>query len=201
MKALTLVLVTAGTAAVAANCSPFSPDLGNAPYKCAVAEPRCPDGYTCFEENAADPNTHVCVGEGGLAPDAGSSGFQCLDDSGFGMNDTIGGAFQTPVAGTMMSMAVASSICPELDKDHYAVNVTVTNSNLEVITSWDSGMPVNISILNAAGTSIGNGTAMGDLAFRVCLPNLPIGTYYASAFAAGTVKNNYRLSIKIVPNC
>ena len=198
MKAITLILVTAGSAAVAANCSPFNPELGNAPYKCALSEPRCPDGYTCMEGDPIDPNTHVCVSEGGLAPDAGSSGFQCLDDSGFGMNDTISGAFQTPVAGTMMSMSVASSICPETDKDHYSVNVTVAGSNLEVITSWESGNPVNVSILNASGTSIGNGTPMGDKAFRKCIPNLPIATYYVSAFAASTVKNNYRLSIKIV---
>jgi hypothetical protein len=75
------------------------------------------------------------------------------------------------------------------------------NSNIEVITSWESGMPVNVSILNSAGTSIGNGSPMGDMALRVCVPNLPVGTYFVSAFAASNVKNNYRVELKVVPNC
>jgi hypothetical protein len=44
-------------------------------------------------------------------------------------------------------------------------------------------------------------TETGDEAIRICVPNLPMGTYFASAFAGATTKNNYRLTIKIVPNC
>lgn len=185
--------------ALLAACSSFDPDLGNAPYLCS--DNVCPEGYTCTTTTDPAPRDKVCVSEGGLAPDAGTSGFQCLDDSTFGQNDTTAGAFQTPVASGNSMFSALAAICPELDKDHYAFNVVAANSNVQVITSWESGQPVNVSILNAGGTSIGNGTAMGNNAFRVCVPNLPVGTYYVSAFAASSIKNNYRVEIKIVPNC
>ena len=151
----------------------------------------------------------VCLATGGLVPPPrGSNGFQCLDDSGFGMNDTIQGAFQTPVQATQSTFSIASAICPEGDKDNYKIDVTTANANLEVIAFVDSGMPVNASILNAGGTSIGNGspTTFNDMgvdkqAVRACVPNLPVGTYYAQAFASATLKNNYHLHITIVPNC
>jgi hypothetical protein len=188
-------------ALVGAACSSFNPELGNAPYLCGDIEPRCPTGYTC-DDSDPDPTRHVCVAPGGLIPDANNNtGFQCLDDSSFGQNDTTAGAFQTPVAANSQMFSALAAICPELDKDHYAFNIVTQNSNVEVITSWESGMPVNVSILNSAGSSIGNGTPMGEMAFRVCVPNLPVGTYYVSAFAAASVKNNYRVEIKIVPNC
>jgi hypothetical protein len=91
------------------------------------------------------------VSKDGVSPDAAPSGFQCIDDSGFGENDTKEGAFQTPVASTNAMMSIASAICPEGDKDHYKVDVITVNSNLELIASWESGMPVNASILNAGG--------------------------------------------------
>src|SRR5688500_15340460 len=101
MKALGSVLLTSGAALIVAiNCSPYSPDLGDVPYKCAAEAPRCPDGYSC------DDTTNNCVSENGIQPDSGSSGFQCIDDSGFGANDTIGGAFQTQVASTQMTMSI-----------------------------------------------------------------------------------------------
>lgn len=194
MKAFAIVLF------FAAACSPFDPDLGNAPYKCGDVEPRCPEGYTCNETDP-DPGKHVCTAPGGLTPDGGTIGFQCLDDSPFGANDTTGGAFVTPVASSNQSFTGRAAVCPELDKDHYAFNVTVANSNVEVVTDWENGMPVNTSILNQAGTSIGNATPMGELAVRVCVPNLPIGNYYVSIFAASSIKNNYRFVLTIVPNC
>ncbi|HEU0031849.1 MAG TPA: hypothetical protein VFQ53_14535 [Kofleriaceae bacterium] len=201
MKTFALLVISLATLA---GCSSYNPDLGGAPYKCAATEPRCPDGYTC-QEGSPDPNDHVCIEAGGTAPDGGTSGFQCADDSALERqtrNDTIQTAFPTAVANEMQMLSLAGlAICPEGDKDNYAINITTANSNLEVVTSWESGMPVNISILNAGGTSIGNGTAMGNTAMRICIPNLPVGTYYASAFAATTVKNNYKLSIKLVPSC
>lgn len=181
--------------AALAGCSPFDPELGDVPYLCSAEEPRCPGGYTCDE---TDPARQLCVAEGGVTPDAAAAGFQCLDDSTFGANDMITGAFVTPVASSAATFSALAAICPELDKDNYAFSVATANSNVQVITSWESGNPVNVSILNAAGTSIGNGTPMGDLAFRVCTPNLPVGNYFVSAFAGSTVKNNYRVEIKIV---
>ncbi|MBS1122860.1 MAG: hypothetical protein H6Q90_5088 [Deltaproteobacteria bacterium] len=203
MKPVTLILVSAAITAAAASCSPFNPELDDAPYLCSVAEPACPEGYVCQMTGQTPPRDMVCLKPGGVLPDAGSnSGFQCNDDSSLGMNDTIAGAFQTPVAGQMQMVALAGlAICPEGDKDNYAINTTMLNQGIEVITSWESGMPVNVAILNASGTPIAAGMPMGDKAMRSCAPNLPIGTYFANASAQGSIKNNYRLSIKIVPNC
>jgi hypothetical protein len=203
MRILALSIAVVGGIA-AANCNPYSPDLGATPYTCP--DGICPADYTCTTTTDMPPKDKVCVAKGGNVPDAGSGGgFQCADDSSVeqaGRNDTIQTAFQTPVASQMMMLALAGlAICPEGDKDNYAIDITVANQNLEVISSWDSGQPVNVSILNAGGTSIGNGLAMGTMAMRACVPNLPVGKFFASTFAATGVKNNYRLSIKIVPNC
>ena len=182
-------------------CSPYSPDLGNAPYKCGMGSPACPDGYFCM---GAAPDG-ICVSKDGLQPDSGTSGFPCADDSsleGGTRNDTPQTAYQTPVDTQRQDLTLAGlAICPEGDKDNYAVNISAANKGLEVIVSWDSGQPISMSILNAGGTSIVNGTAMGDKALRACAPNLPVGTYYGSVFATGTTKNNYRLSIKVVAAC
>jgi hypothetical protein len=183
----------------AAACSPFDPDLGNAPYKCGDVEPRCPDGYQCDSSNP-DPTQHICVAPGGLAPDSGTSGFQCLDDSPFGNNDSHTTATPTTIPGQTMYSARAA-ICPEADKDHFAFSITTPNSTVAVIADWESGMAVNAQVLNAAGTSIGNASPMGDKAVRVCVPNLPNGNYFVKIDALSTVKNNYRVEISIVPNC
>ncbi len=89
------------------------------------------------------------------------------------------------------------AICPEGDKDTYKIDVTTGNSNVEVITSWDSGMPVSVSLLNGSGSSINNGTSNGEKSLRAFAANLPIGTYYAQAYAAATTKNNYKITIKV----
>jgi hypothetical protein len=192
MKVILFALLSALAA-----CSPFNPNLGPAPYKCGPLDPgpRCPEGYTCMEGDPADPNTHVCV-NGDEIPDGGPSGFQCLEDT-FGENDTIQGAFQTPVAAQNQMFAALTSLCPEADKDNYAINITST-ATIRVASSWESGMPVNVSILNAGGTSIGNGSPKGSNENCVCLKDLPMGTYYASVFAGASVKNNYRVEIKVI---
>jgi hypothetical protein len=182
---------------VLAACSPFDPDLGNAPYLCP--DDTCPSGYECKTTTDPAPKDKVCVSEGGLAPDGGGGGFQCLDDSGFGQNDMITGAFATPVTstGTMMFSALAA-ICPEVDKDNYSMSLTGSGTSVEAVVTWESGQPVNVSLLNTAGSTIKNGIPMGDNGFRACATNLPAGTYYASAFAGAAVKNNYRIAIKII---
>jgi hypothetical protein len=181
-----------------AACSPFSPDLGVAPYKCATEEPRCPTGYTCEEGDPSDTTTHVCVANGETAPDGGGGGFQCLEDT-FGQNDTKDGAFVTPVAGQNQMFAALTSLCPAGDQDHYQINLT-TVSALKVSGTWESGMPVSVAILNAGGTSIGNGTLKGDQESCVCLKDLPMGQYFARVFAGGQVQNNYRVEIKVIQN-
>lgn len=196
-----ILLASCLAASALAACSPYDPDLGNAPYLCGAAEPRCPDDYTCVLEGTLA----VCVAAGGMVPDArpdGTGGFQCAMDGPLEPNDSYDMAFQTDVgAGAPMRAFGPISVCPEGDKDHFQINITTANKGLEVITRWDAGMPVTNSILNAAGTSIANATAMGMNALRACAPNIPTGVYYAVAFSASGLKNNYRIEMKVIDNC
>ncbi|MEO8705918.1 MAG: hypothetical protein ABI867_38155 [Kofleriaceae bacterium] len=194
MKAIVFVFISLSASLSA--CNAFDPNLGTAPYLCPEGD--CPSGFTCTTTSDPAPKDKVCVAEGGLAPDSGSSGFQCLDDSGFGQNDTIGMAFVTPVNNTMPMFSALAAICPEVDKDNYAMSFTAAMTSVEAIVTWESGNPVNVALLGASGNTLKNGVPMGDLGFRACVTNLPAGQYYASAFAAATVKNNYRIAIKTI---
>ncbi|CAN5862338.1 hypothetical protein BH11MYX3_BH11MYX3_07800 [soil metagenome] len=193
------LLVVSLTSLITA-CSPYDPDLGGTPFLCGSAEPKCPDGYECVADTAG---RQVCTTTSGNVVDAATSGFQCADDSileGASKNDTIATAYGTPVATQRPDISFAGlAICPEGDKDTYRIEITVAMSDLEVITSWDSGMPVSVSILNGSGASINNGTAMGEKALRAFAANLPVGTFYAQAYASATTKNNYKISIKTTP--
>lgn len=192
----------AGLGATLAACSPYNPDLGVTPYLCATQEPRCPDDYTCMDDGVG---REICVAAGGLVPDAGAdagAGFQCAMDGTLEMNDAIDQAFQTDVGvGAPARVFGPLSICPEGDKDHYQINITTANRGIEVITRWESGMPVSGAILNSAGTSIANGSPRGTNAIRACATNLPISQYYAVAFSPAGLRNNYRIEMRVVDNC
>ena len=195
-----LVIASASLASALAACSPYDPNLGGAPFLCGDVDPKCPDGYACMDDGTG---RQICKSTSGNVVDAPTSGFQCADDSlleGAGKNDTIQTAYSTPVASSKQDITFAGlAICPEGDKDTYKIDIVVANSNLEVITSWDSGMPVSDSILNGGGTSINNGTSNGPMSLRAFAANLPVGTYYAQAYASATTKNNYKISIKVTP--
>jgi hypothetical protein len=195
-----LFLAGFGAAALAA-CSPFDPDLGVRPYLCATAEPRCPADYACMENGGRE----ICVQAGVELADARPdtpTGFQCAPDGALEPNDMLSEAYQTDVGSGAPSRAFGPiSICPEGDKDHYQVNVTVADKGVEVITRWASGMTISCSLLNSAGTSIANCTAMGQGAMRACVPNLPTGVYYAVALSPSGMRNNYTIEMKSVANC
>lgn len=194
--------------ATLAACSSYNPDLGDAPYFCPKDE--CPSGYTCTMTAEPAPRDKVCISNDGVGPDASMPGFQCNDDSpleGGSRNDTPMSAYQTPVAAQRQDVALAGlAICPEGDLDFYAINLVQANQGIEIIASWDSGQPIQMSLTNATGGALVNGTAMGDKALRACAANLtstgsPTGTFFAKVFAASSTKNNYRLSIKQVAAC
>lgn len=177
-------------------CSPFDPDLGAAPYLCSAVSPDCPEGYTCQTTGQAAPKDMACLPAGGMLPDGGTSGFQCLEDT-FGQNDTTAGAFPTPVAASNQMFAALTSICPEADKDTYSITVQSPLS-LRAKTTWESGQAVNIQLLGATGNPIGNGAPHGTNENCVCVNDLPQGMYFAQVSAAANVKNNYRVEIKVI---
>jgi hypothetical protein len=185
-----------------AACNGYDPDLGGAPFLCGSQDPKCPDGYTCQDDGTG---RQVCIGGSGKIVDSGTSGFQCADDSileGASKNDTIPNAYATPVATQRNDISFAGlAICPEGDKDTYKIDLQ-TVSDLEVTTSWESGMPVSVSILGGGGATLVNGTSSGANTLKAFAANLAPGSgpYYAQAYAAATVKNNYKITIKVTPH-
>jgi hypothetical protein len=139
----------------------------------------------------------LVIGDGSLI----DAPFACANDSALEPNDTIANAFVTSVdtQGPMVSLT-GLAICPATDRDHFQITLSAPKA-IEIIASWDSGPILNLSILNAAGTSLANGTLMGTNAKRVCVPNLPEGTYFGALFVFGSIPNNYRLSIKTLASC
>lgn len=182
-----------------AACSPYEPDLGPAPFKCGDTDPRCPDGYACNETAAAGPTCEK-IGGGDVSVDAPPSGFQCANETGVEPNDSTATAFVTPVAGDPDFTMGPVSICTDGDKDYYKLELTTT-ANVELVTSWDSGMPVNVALVSMADTQLAVGTAATAMSMRACAVALPPNVYFAKASAGAGVKNNYRLAIKLVPSC
>jgi hypothetical protein len=110
------------------------------------------------------------------------------------LNDTIQTAFEVP--STLPSFA-GLTICPEGDKDTFRIVTTVAMSNIEAITTVTSGPAAAVSILNAGGTSINNGTSNGPNSLRALAANVPVGTYYVQVYAASTVTQTYRLDLDV----
>ncbi|MDX2088449.1 MAG: hypothetical protein SFX73_11400 [Kofleriaceae bacterium] len=194
MRSFSFLLATAALAA----CSPYDPDLGGIPYQCGDTEPKCPSGYSCQDDGSG---RMVCKANDGDLVDARQmGGFVCQDDSGFegqDKNDSISTAYQLPNQPTIMLGPV--SICPEGDKDTYQVTISTAMSNIEAITTWESGMEVKVAILNSGGTVINNGTVPGDAqnTLRAYVDSVPLGIYYVQTTAGAAVKNNYKLTVKV----
>lgn len=199
MRSIYLVAVIAVAAPLAATqaCSPYSPDLGAAPFLCGSADPKCPDGYSCMMNGSG---ASVCVAPNGQIPDGGNG--NCADDSALEPNETIQTAFQTPVAAQKASLTFAGlAICPMGDKDTYAITITTEGQNLEVIVVYDAnGAVLNASILNSGGIPIANASPVSgmDGTIRAYTAHLPAGNYYAQVTGptSGTLTtNNYKLTI------
>jgi hypothetical protein len=125
----------------------------------------------------------------------------CNDDDVFEPNQTIATAWATPVGTTRDSLAIAGlAICPASDVDHYKVSIA-TPRTIRAIVSWDSGAPVKIAILNAAGSPVANGAPAGELSSRACIPDAPPGDYFSLVQTGNGMTNNYRLQIELVPSC
>jgi hypothetical protein len=183
-------------------CSPYSPDLGEAPFLCGPEdqEQRCPDGYTCLM--TADP-PGVCVSPNGTIPPDANTNANCHDDKALEPNDTIGTAWITPVDGTKSFPLSSLSICPAGDTDTYSMMLTTPNQNLEITVEYEpGGAQLQAAILNSGGTPIANASPVTGMAgtIRAYTPNLPTGIYYAQVKGPnqGSVQtNNYKLNIVV----
>ncbi len=181
-------------------CSPYSPDLGAAPFLCGSADPKCTDGYSCMPNGSGSP---VCVDSSGKIPDAHTD---CADDSALEPNNDYHHAFATGVADQKKSIPYAGlAICPAGDVDDYSIQITAEGQNLELVAVFDpNGATLSMSILNAGGVSIASASPVTGMqgTIRAYTANLPTGTYYAEVKGptSGTLlTNNYKLTITVTP--
>jgi len=190
-------------------CSPYDPALGAKPFLCGTSDPKCPDGYECKDDGTG---VMACI-IAGPSPGVDSSmpidgdTFQCADDSvleGGTKNDTVATSSATPVASTRSSITFAGlAICPDGDKDTYRIDITQTGQNLMTEVEYDpvanGGVALSVSILNAGGTPIANGSPMAGNKVGVTASNLPMGSspFYVQVFGPVVGKNNYKLKLEV----
>ena len=194
MKNVAVIVVALSFAA----CSPYSPDLGVAPFRCGDADPKCPDGYEC---QAQGSGASLCILPGGTAPDAANN---CANDSALEPNDTIQTAYITGVADSKLTIPYAGlAICPAGDKDTYSIHITQSMQNLEVVVTYDpNGAALTGALLSSAGSTV---LAMSPVTgmqgvIRAYAANLNVATFYAQVTgpASGTLlTNNYKMTITV----
>jgi len=180
-------------------CNPYSPDLGSSPFWCGPVgqEPRCPDGYTCQEGLGSDTGT--CVNGG---PDAKTSMGNCMDDSTLEPNDMIAQAWVTNVDTAKTFRLSSLAICPQGDKDNYAITIRTQNENVEVTVEFDSaGAALQGAIASPANVPIKNMTPVSGASNKisVSVANLPTGMYYIQVYGpiTGTVQTNPNYSVDV----
>lgn len=189
--------------AALAACSPYDPDLGNAPFFCGPPDqdPRCPEGFTCVPGQGSNTQ-EVCVSPNGQVPvDGGNS--NCADDRSLEPNDSTSTAWITPVDTTKTFPLSSLAICPAGDKDTYSVMMTTANQNLEMLVEYEaSGAELQGSILNSGGVPIANASPASGAqnTKRAYTPNLPTGIYYVQVVGpnqGSLTTNNYKLTITV----
>lgn len=199
---LPTTVVSAALAILAVACSPYSPDLGDTPFRCGSDEPRCPEDYVCDDSQ----NPAVCVasnanGGADARPSTGDGGnLACNDDSQLEPNDSITDPTITPIPdfGPDYEL-VALAICPDTDVDVFRFRIDVTGKNATVDVTYSSNRgTLVLDILNSTGVSIRQGAPAGgnNDVLRAEVANLPSGVYYARVGGAAGATNNYSISIK-----
>lgn len=184
--------------AFAAACSPYSPDLGPAPFLCGPTDPKCPDGYLCVSQGSA----MVCA-NGDALPDAGVG--TCNDDSSLEPNDTVGNAHLFgALPGGMLKLA-GLAICPAMDKDTYKIPAPTTGPNVHTLTAaltFDPNQAVLIvNFLGENGMVIVNSQPNGNGMAKAALATIPTNgppTYVQISVAPSqtlTTNGDYKLDL------
>ncbi len=203
-RALQLALGVFAGAAMFTGCNTYDPQLGSAPFRCGLSNPRCPEGYQCVTYSAAD---EICERIGGQpgdrpgTPDGGGGGpVTCNDDSMIEPNESITDPTLTSIPSVQPSVRLVSlAICPSTDQDFFHFEVTTNGTNVTAEVEYDaaSGL-LALDVLNNGGVSISSAqpAAGNPNILRAAIPNLPIGIYYAQVRSAESgVENNYSIEI------
>jgi hypothetical protein len=196
-------LFFAATAALAA-CNSFDPQLGTAPFKCGVAEPRCPDDFTCVQQS---PGVDLCVStsqDPSTLPDGGISGqFSCENDNEIEPNNTTQVATQTTIPDQAMTYRlVGLAICPASDQDIFEFRID--GGALATITATaevgNGDGVIAVEILNELGASVRMGMAdpQNPKSIVAQLNNAPVGEiYFVRISGDGVGENNYNIQIEV----
>lgn len=173
-------------------CSPYSPDFTSDPFECGDTAPECPDGYTCGSDS-------LCV-KGGGGGGSGSGGFMCADDSALEPNNSIGTAYNTPVATQRATLDLTGlAICPAGDLDFYKVTTTAADQTLTATMTYSEGEAIlNVQILDTQGNTLANGSGSSNvLTATHSLPNSGAAYYVEVSSSQSGGENNYSLNLAV----
>jgi hypothetical protein len=103
-------------------CSPYNPDLGQAPFKCGASEPKCPDDYECVPDPSSAQG--VCKAEsaspgadGGVIGSDGGN-VTCNDDAEIEPNNSTTDPTIIPIPDFGDTYQLINlAICPQADID------------------------------------------------------------------------------------
>ena len=203
-----LSLTMAGGALFGA-CNTYDPNLGTAPFRCGLDNPRCPDGYECVTYSAAEEicelkgDDTVRADAGPDQPDGNGGNFVCNNDSDFEPNESLGDPTITTIPEVDDSVRYVSlAICPSTDQDFFRFEVATNATNVTAEVEYQAGRgTLALDILNNTGVSISSAQPVGGNPniLRAAIPNLPVGIYFVQVRAGEEgVQNNY--SVEIITN-
>jgi len=200
-RAVAVALALASTSA----CDPFSPDLGDEPFRCGEGG-ACPDGYSC--EPVADIPSGVCVsgsdtgsGDGDGGDGDGDDDASLCADADLEPNDSIVSAVITSVPDQQLQYQEAGlAVCPPGDTDLFRFRVAIANQNIRAEVATDRGLGELVAeITNEQGVTLATGTYNpSNDQLTVELPNAAIDTYHLriSGFDA-QVENSYDVDLQL----
>ncbi len=182
-------------------CSPYSPELGDIPFRCGQeegAEDTCPTGYTCQDQG---PGDKFCIRDGYEEPSDLTPGFQCNKDGQIEPNETPETAFVTGVGDGEQSLNYPNmAICPGQDLDYYTLKVNEGESRIYAEIRFNSANgPLVLQVFDAEGEFLREGTQPPqEVDFRQAqVGNLDPGTYSIVVFSKDGDRNNYSINFEV----
>jgi hypothetical protein len=187
-------------------CNTYNPDLGSAPFRCGLDNPRCPDGYECVTYSAAEEicelkgDDTVRADGGPDDADGGGGSFTCNNDSEIEPNESLSDPTLTAIPEAQASVRYVSlAICPSTDQDFFRFEIATNATNVTAEVEYQAGRgALALDILNNTGVSISSAQPVGGNPniLRAAIPNLPVGIYFAQVRSAEDgVQNNYSIEI------
>jgi hypothetical protein len=191
-----LALAVAATAA----CNPYDPHLGDQPFRCGSDEPRCPDGYACFEDPLGED---LCVPGSPDDPPRDAALVDCGADAELEPNETTADPTIVPIPGIGDTFTLAGAVICNADRDMFRFQVDTTGKNARIDVTYGSRLgtvDLLLDLLNSTGTSIRAGTPIGadPDTLRADFANLAAGDYYGQLRgASGTELAHYDITFLV----